>query len=113
MEKQSRRDAIRDYKERKVPAGIFAVRCAVSGEVWVGVSRNLGQQKNGTWFGLKTGGHPNRALQAAWTIHGEGAFTYEVLETLADDLSALGQANALKEGEAAWLAKLSARKAAG
>ena len=41
MDKNSRRDAIRQYKERKVPIGIFAIRCRPTGETWVGASRNL------------------------------------------------------------------------
>src|SRR5436853_96654 len=65
MDKQSRRQVVRDYKERKVSQGIFAVRCAATGEAWVGKSRNLEQQQNGIWFGLRSGGYVNRVLQAA------------------------------------------------
>ena len=35
MDKTSRREAIRDYKEKKTRSGVYAVRCAQSGEVWV------------------------------------------------------------------------------
>ena len=31
----SRKDAIREYKERKTPRGIYAIRCASTGSVWV------------------------------------------------------------------------------
>jgi hypothetical protein len=111
MDKLSRREAIRDYKERKVTPGIFAVRCAGTGEAWVGVSRNLGQQKNGIWFGLRQGNHQNRAMQAAWTAHGEASFTLEAVEALeTKDVSAYALANRLKEREAHWLTALGARK---
>jgi hypothetical protein len=104
MDKQSRRQLVRDYKERKVPAGIFAVRCAASGEIWLGASRNLATQQNSIWFGARTGGYANRALQAAWTAHGEGAFAFEVLETLDDeDLTPLGRSDLLKRRLAHWL----------
>lgn len=114
MDKQRRREVVRDYKERKVAQGIFAVRCAVTGEVWVGQSRNLEQQQNGIWFGLRQGGHPNPALRVAWAAHGEEAFAFEVLETIADeDLGAYVRANLLKDRDAHWRAQLGAPKIVG
>ena len=114
MDKQNRRDAIRDYKERKVSQGIFAVRCPVSGEAWVGQSRNLEQQQNGIWFGLRQGGHPNPTLRAAWAKQGEAALVFEVLETIdGESLSAYGRDNLLKDRDAHWRAKLGATKIVG
>ena len=114
MDKQSRREAIREYKERKPAPGIYVVRCAPSGEVWVGASRNLDSQENGLWFGLKTGGHINRAMQAAWNAHGEAAFSFEPLERLDDEtLTPMGRADLLKARERHWLEALSAKKAVG
>ncbi|SRR5258708_11945077 len=114
MDKQSRRQVVRDYKERTVSQGIYAVRCAVTGEAWVGQSRNLEQQQNGIWFGLRQGGHPNRALQSAWAAHGETAFAFEVLETIEDaDLSAYARANLLKDRDAHWRTQLGAPKIVG
>jgi hypothetical protein len=114
MDKQSRRQAVSDYKERKVSKGIFAVRCAVSGETWVGQSRNLEQQKNGIWFGLRQGGHPNPALRAAWAAHGEAALSFEVVEAIDDEgLSAYGRDSLLKDRAAHWRAELGATKIVG
>ncbi len=114
MDKQSRRDAIRDYKERKMPTGIFAVRCAASGQVWVGQSVHLDQQKNRLWFALRQGGHPNPAVRAAFAAHGEAGMSFEVLETLEpDELTAYGRDNLLKERAAHWRAELSAAKLVG
>jgi hypothetical protein len=114
MNKPSRRQALQDYKERKIAQGVFAVRCVPTGEVWTGISRNLGQQQNGVWFALKLGSHPNRALQAAWAAHGEAAFGFQALETVeAEDLSDYALANRLKEREAHWRATLNARKVVG
>lgn len=114
MDKQSRRDAVREYKERKLPMGAFAVRCAATGQTWVGTSKDLDQQQNRIWFGLKTGGHPNRELQAAWREHGEAAFSYRPLETLqGDDLSPLTVNLMLKDAEKRWREELGAGKVAG
>ena len=114
MDKQSRRDAIREYKERKVTHGVFAVRCAASGEAWVGVAPNVGQMQHRIWFGLRQGGHPNPAMRAAWAAHGEAAFAFEVLEEVdTDELGPLGRDSLLKARTAHWLAELGATKIVG
>ena len=114
MDKQTRRQAVSDYKERKVSKGIFAVRCVATGEAWVGKSRNLEQQQNGIWFGLRQGGHPNPALRAAWAAHGEAAFSFEVLEAIDDEgLSAYGRDSLLKDRAAHWRSELGATKIVG
>jgi hypothetical protein len=114
MDKQSRRDAVRAYKERKFSQGIFAMRCAASGEAWVGQSRNLEQQPNGIWSSLRRGGHPNPALRAAFAAHGVGAFSFDVLEVIDDEgLSAYARDNLLKTRDAHWRAELGASKIVG
>ena len=114
MDKQSRRDLISDYKERKAVAGVYAVRCAALGEIWTAGSRNIDAQQNSLWFGLRNGGHINRAMQAAWTTHGEAAFSFEVLERIDDaTLTPQGVLDRLKVRQQHWLETLGARKAVG
>ena len=114
MDKQTRRDLLRDYKERKSVAGVYAVRCAPTGEVWTAGSRNIDAQQNSLWFGLRNGGHINRAMQASWTAHGEAAFSFEVLERIDDEaLTPQGVRDQLKTRERHWLAALGAKKAVG
>ena len=114
MDKQSRRDLVSDYKERKSVAGVYAVRCAPSGEIWTAGSRNIDAQQNSLWFGLRNGGHINRAMQAAWAIHGEAGFSFEVLERIDDDaLTPQGVLDHLKVRQRHWLETLGAKKAVG
>ena len=114
MDKSSRREAIRDFKERAVSRGVFAVRCEPTGQVWVAASRNLDQQQNSIWFGLRAGGYVNREAQAAWNAHGEAAFAFAVLETFDDEaLSPHGRADLAKARLAHWLAELGAKKLVG
>ncbi len=54
MDKSKRRDAVREYKERAPRRGVFAVRCAPTGEAWVSAWPNLDGQQNSTWFGLNS-----------------------------------------------------------
>ena len=109
-----RKQLVRDYKERKVAAGAFAVRCAPSGQAWVEVTPNLHNRQNGLWFALRLGTHPNKALQQAWKDHGQDAFTYEVVEELPEaERSRWELTNALKELSAKWREALNAEKLTG
>lgn len=110
MEKQSRREAVRAYKERPSVPGVFSVVCRPTGETWVAASPAVDVSRNGLWFGLRVGNHQNKPLQAAWREHGEGAFDHAVLERNTDEeLSRLGRDLWLKERTAHWLEALGAR----
>ena len=87
--KAARRQIADEFKQCKVPRGIFAVRCSATGEVWVGSSPNLASARNSLWFQLGTGQYRNQPLQQAWQQHGEGAFTLDVLELFQDEVSPL------------------------
>lgn len=105
-----RKEAIRKFKERNPPTGAFALRSTASGRVWVGSSRNLDAVKNRLWFTLRHGSHPDKALQAEWSSHGDPSFHYEILEQLADDVSALSLADILKEKRRHWAQRLGGRE---
>lgn len=105
-----RKALLRQYKERKVESGIYAVRCAASGEVWVGATPDLATRRNGVWFSLRLGSHRDPALQEAWRAHGEAAFDFERLEVVdTEGLDPFGRASRLKDRRAHWIAALSAR----
>ena len=107
--RSDRRALVREYKEREVRAGVYAVRCAPTGAVWVGGVPDVAARQNGLWFTLRMGGHPCASLQAAWKAHGEAAFSFEVLEVLDDkDLERLGKASLLTERRRHWVATLDA-----
>ncbi|WP_425483789.1 GIY-YIG nuclease family protein [Caulobacter soli] len=104
-----RRALMRAYRERKVEAGIYAIRCATTGEVWIGGTPDLSTRQSGVWFALRTGGHTSRTLQEAWNAHGEAAFAFEVLEVLDDEgLERLGRASLLVERREHWRTTLHA-----
>ncbi len=107
--KTSRREAAKEFKARKVPRGVFAVRCAATGKVWVDSSPNLDAWRNSAWFSLRHGSHFNKALQAEWNLHGADAFQFEVLEQLDEDVTALAVKDLLKEKKEHWLARLGAQ----
>ena len=106
--KESRKEAIRPFKERKSLPGTYAIRCIASGRVWVGVSKNLHATKNGCWFCLRNGSHYDKMLQQEWTELGELAFQFEILESLEEDVHPLETDDRLKEMKSRWTARLDA-----
>jgi hypothetical protein len=103
-----RKAAIAAYKERKTIAGIYFVRCAASGEAWVGQAPNLETIQNSVWFSLRQGGHTCRTLQAAWNRHGEASLTFGECERLEDEETAYVRNALLKERALHWRAELNA-----
>jgi hypothetical protein len=101
-----RKAARRAWKERRVRAGIYAVRHRTSGQAWAGAAQDLDTTRNGLWHTLEDGRHLDRDLQAAWDRWGSGAFDYEILEVLPDDLTPLVLRETLKERRAAWAGRL-------
>lgn len=91
-----RREALAAYKERKVQAGIYAVRCKATDQFWLGKAPDLATIKNRLWFTLRQGSNPHRSLQEAWTLHGADAFTFEVVEVLPEESLQFGRERALK-----------------
>lgn len=109
MTTTSRKDLIAAYKEQSTIAGVFAVICSATGEVWVGQSRHIDTQQNGLWFGLKQGGSPFAGMQKAWNAHGEAAFRFEQLDRLSPDLSDMARKDELKKRAGLWAARLEAK----
>ena len=110
LSREQKKEAISKFKERKTALGVYAVRCSVSGRVWVGTSRNLDATRNGTWFSLRQKLHREKSLQEEWNAHGEPAFAYEVLETLDEDVQPLAVADLLRDRRKHWIGQLHAQR---
>ena len=105
----TRRQAIRSYKQRQVDRGVFAIRFTATGEAWVGTSLDLSNAGNRERFFLRQGRHRDHALQACWTSHGEKSLVFETLETLSDDVPHMALRDELTSAAARWTAQLGAR----
>ncbi|HSM94507.1 MAG TPA: GIY-YIG nuclease family protein [Rhizomicrobium sp.] len=110
MSNARKKELLREYKEMRQRAGIFAVVCGE--QRWIGTSRNLDKQQNSLWFALRLNGFPNADVQKAWNASGADAFTYEELEEVKDD-NALIIGELLKERSAAWRKEMGADKLVG
>jgi hypothetical protein len=112
MEKNRKKEILREYKERKQQTGVFAVRCATTGQAWLASTRNLDTMQNRIWFELRSGGHTNKAMQAAWNAHGVSNFAYEIVEEVTDENPLLVD-SLLKERERHWLKTTGAQPVVG
>lgn len=108
MRHEDRRAVVAAYKERKVVAGIYLVRCLASGECWAGQAPDLSTIQNRVWFTLRHGSHRGRSLQAAWTARGESAFVFEEIERLDDKALEAGRERVMKARLVHWCAELGA-----
>ena len=108
MRREDRKAAVVACRERERAVGIYAVRCAGSGEIWVGQSRSLDAVRNRLWFMLQLGSGPCTAIQAAWQRFGADSFTVESVERLPKDTPAYAEAKLLKERLGYWRERLGA-----
>lgn len=108
MNAAARKALIAEYKERPTIAGIYAIICTATGQVWVGQSRHIETRQNGLWFTLKTGGGRDPSLQTAWDAHSPKDFRFEQLDRLPTDLSDMRRRDELKERAERWTARLQA-----
>jgi len=108
LSKESRKEAVRSFKDLKPSIGIYSVRSAISGRTWVGASRNLEAMKNSCWFQLRNGLHREKSLQEEWDLRGESAFEYEIVDRLDVDMHDLEIGDELKKRRSEWAARLNA-----
>ncbi len=108
MKRDDRKAVVAAYKERKAQAGVYVVRCAASGEQWVGTAPDLATIWTRRTFALRQGADTNRALSAAWNAHGADGFTFAVLEELDAEALEVGRDRTLKERLQHWREALGA-----
>jgi len=103
------RKAAKDlYKQRKVSAGVYAVRCEPSGQIWVGQASNVDSVRNRFWFMLRGGNHQERSMQEAWSVYGSDGFAFEILERVDEDEPDYLRRDKLNKLVAQWKDRFSA-----
>jgi len=102
IEKAQRKEAAREFKERKPAPGIYTLRCRTTGRSWVDASLNLDAAQNSQFFQLRQRLHRNKELQAEWNAQGEESFEFAILETLPHDTPSLLLRDLLAERKHDW-----------
>ncbi|HEV7698918.1 MAG TPA: GIY-YIG nuclease family protein [Pyrinomonadaceae bacterium] len=96
-----------DYKLSHRPMGVFQIRNAINGKIFVDSSINVPGKINRHRFSLEMGGHKSKVLQQEWAEFGEAAFVFETLEPLEPrEDPAYDHAADLEVLEDLWLEKL-------
>lgn len=108
MKNVDRKAAVAAYKEKKVEAGIYSVKCLPTGQVWLGSAPNLDKIQNRIWFSLRNNGYPGRSLQKAWGEHGASDFVFDVIDRIEEEPDNYFRAAELKKRLAEWREKLDA-----
>lgn len=85
MDKNRRKELQETYRLRCPEAGIVALVCAPTGQMFLSKARDIPAYLNGCLFRLESGSHPNRELQSLWREHGSNAFKQHTLATLEYD----------------------------
>ncbi len=70
------------YKDKPETGGIYLIRCAGSGQVWLKAAQNLQGRINRFNFSVLTGACPESDLRADWEKYGPQSFSLTVLEEL-------------------------------
>lgn len=95
------------YKENPLPMGVYQIKNNNNGKIFVASSMNIPGSFNSHRFQLKFNVHRNMALQEDWQLHGDSAFTFEILETIdPEELPKEYWREAVSEMEELWLENL-------
>jgi hypothetical protein len=110
-----RKALVRQYKETPRTMGVAVVRNTQDDKAFVMAGADIPSLINRHRAQLRMGGHPNKALQRDYSALGEGAFTFEIVDTLTppDDPTGYDGASDLTALEAMWMEKLAPYEPAG
>jgi hypothetical protein len=108
--KEWKKAAIAAYKEKKVVAGIYAVRSRTESKVWVGSAPNLATVWNRLVFELQLGGCRCRSLQQAWNLQSGEGFDFETLESIDAEALSFAAERVMKERLQHWSSALAAER---
>lgn len=108
--KEWKKAVIAAYKDKKVVAGIYAVRSTATMKVWVGSAPNLATVWNRLIFELRLGNCRCRSLQEAWSLHAGEGFDFEELENIDREALSFAAERVMKERLQHWSSALSAER---
>jgi len=84
--------------------GVYSVRCEKTGRVYVGSATDVENRIYGHKSRLRRGAHPNNALQQEFSTHGEGCFSFKIVEACATiEIARAKEAALIREYTAAGL----------
>lgn len=79
MDAKRKKELLWEYKNRKPDMGIISYRCKMTGEAFLGISKDIRADFNSTNMMLSVNYHPNRRLTELWKQYGEEGFEISVI----------------------------------
>jgi hypothetical protein len=87
VEEKTRKDLVRQYNERKIVGGVYAVRNTRDGTVFLDASGDIRASVNRFDFSRKMGVCPIAKIKKDWDKLGPESFVFEILEEHVKDAS--------------------------
>lgn len=79
----NRKKQLKDaYKNSKPSMGVYQIKNAVTGKIYIGITQNLKGTMNGNLFKLDAGMFKDRELQQEWNKYGKNEFEQTILAEL-------------------------------
>ncbi|BAH08256.1 GIY-YIG nuclease family protein [Clostridium kluyveri] len=85
MDGTSKKQIIKEYKQREIEMGIIRIYNTITGYCFVDISNNLYKPFEGIKFQLELGRFKSKQLQKDWNIYGQEPFKFDVVEKLKID----------------------------
>ena len=97
MEISRRKQLLEEYKNRRPEMGVFSYKCKITGESFLGTSKDTKSAFNSTNVRLEANQHPNKQLQELWNQYGQAEFEMSVIKVLKYEDPTENHTNELEE----------------
>jgi hypothetical protein len=108
MKRDGKKAVLAAYTERKSEPGIYVVRCAATGQAWVGAAPDLTTIWNRVSFALRQGVARPASLQDAWHAHGADSLSFEIVEQVDPEDLTYARDRTLRDRRDEWCRELRA-----
>ena len=82
VNKESRKQLIKDYKNSVPEIGLYAIKNKLNNKIFLGMSLNLNGPFGRHQFELRMGNHPCKSMQNDFNSMGEESLSFEILDKL-------------------------------
>lgn len=85
MDIKRKKELLNEWKNRHPDMGVISMFCKATGDLFLGISKDIKVDFNSNRFKLSVKLHSNKQLQTLWDKYGENGFDYSVAKVLKYD----------------------------
>ncbi len=82
MNTERRKELLDEWKNRSPEMGVISICCKLTGDLFIGISKDTRADFNSNRFKLAANGHPNKQLQKLWNEYGADSFEFSLVKKL-------------------------------